>query len=88
MKLFEKKSKRDSIEILMEILEFTRVECGIIKLSYGIELNPGTTHEYISALEKRGFLIVDATKKRKKYQTTEKGLVLLNKWDDFVQLIG
>ena len=84
--MFEK-LRRDSIEIYMGIIAYAKQQCGIVKLSYALELNPSTTHQYISNLEKRNLINVGMNGKRKVITTTPKGLSALGVWDQFLQSI-
>lgn len=78
-------AKRNSFEIMVEILSFCEQPQFKTKVMYGTNLSWKMFHKYLSQLESMGLLEVHHSST--KYVTTQKGLKFIEKWKELAELL-
>ena len=78
-------AKRNSFEIMADILSLCKRPRTKTKVMYGTNLSWQMLQKYLSQLQSLGFLEVHHS--LTKYATTEKGLKFVEKWRELVELL-
>ncbi|AOL16440.1 hypothetical protein BFU36_06695 [Sulfolobus sp. A20] len=78
--------KRSSIEIILDILKSCEESCNITKVIYEAGINYAVAQKYVNELIKVNVLIVEGEGNKKLYKLTEKGKVLKEHLEEFLEL--
>jgi len=79
-------AKRDSLEIMAEILSLCKQPQVRTRVMYRTNLSWRMLQKYLSQLQSKG-LLEEVHHSSKKYATTKKGLKFVEKWRELVDLL-
>lgn len=81
------REKRDTIKLIVDILEITLNEATKTDIVYKANLNFKQVQKFLDFLIKKGLISVSSNK-RKRYRTTEKGKEFIRRYRKIVELIS
>lgn len=81
------REKRDTIKLIVDILEITLNEATKTDIVYKANLNFKQVQKFLDFLIKKGLIYVSSNK-RKRYRTTEKGKEFIRRYRKIVELIS
>jgi predicted transcriptional regulator len=82
----EVQQKRNSLEIIAEILRIAKNGVRKTRIVYGANLNFKMLEEYLADLKKKGLLSLDLENSEKLVKTTEKGIEYLRQFEQLMVL--
>lgn len=79
--------RRDRLGILAEILEVAKNNEGKTRIMYSVNLSFSQINEYLKFLTQMGFIEIQKTNGKKRYQTTSKGYDYIDNYVDMSKLL-
>jgi predicted transcriptional regulator len=82
------RKRRDRLFIIAEILTIAKGGSLKTQIMYRANLSFAQLNEYLNFLTKMEFLEIQNEKRKNIYQTTNKGIIYLEKYEELADLLG
>lgn len=80
--------RRDRLNIFAEIMEVAKVKQLKTRIMYSVNLSFSQINEYLSFLTQMGFLRVRVENRKKFYETTAKGNIYIENYNEMANLLS